>query len=64
MALKPGQKDTFAEHRKATANSHVPLRQIGGTSADYTEGYAKIDWRKSTLDVLKKARKSLKAKRK
>ena len=53
MARKPGKKDTFAEHRKATATSHVPMRQIGGSSKAYEEGYAKIDWRKPTLTILK-----------
>ena len=62
MARKPGKKDTFAEHRKATATSHVPMRQIGGPSKAYEAGYAKIDWRKPTLKVLANALKPKKKK--
>ena len=63
MALKPGQKDTFAEHRQATATSHVPMRQIGGPSKAYSKGYAKINWGSPTLQALAKSLKQKDAKK-
>jgi hypothetical protein len=43
---------------------HVDRFHTGVATPKYKRGYAKIDWRKSTLDTLKKVRKSLKTKRK